>query len=531
MEQDQATEEVMIRPEAADFEVGTHAEALCPNGAMANGSAQRLGKLASLIAKLRAVSSGGGLKARCLRGGAALAVGSIFERGVRFAANMLLARMLALDQFGLMALVLAANGLLETLTGVGVRQAVVQNKRGDSAEFVNVAWWFSAVRGVFLYVAGLVAAPWIANFYGEPALVPLLRVAFLSMLFVGLTNPQLYVLEKRLEFGRYVWMVQGSALAGTLLTLVVALWVPNVWSLVLGFVTAAGFRCIVSFAFCPVHLCFCLDRQAWKELFRFSRGMMGLPILTFLFMQADIFFLGKLCGKELLGLYSMALLLSSIPEMLFTRIALPMVLPVLADSGGSMVQLRVRLLGMTRLLFLFGLPMTICLAVFSRSILTVVWGAQYGQVSVAYGLLTIYTILYTAGLVIASAYMAVGRLEVHRGFTVVRLVLVALILYPAIRLFGPTGAAAARVVSMIVAGIVQQINLSRLIGLPIRQYMAALTEGAIFSAVLLLPAFSIAVSTNSAYVQLVSAIVLCNVTWGYILWTKRRALSVPPAEP
>lgn len=464
------------------------------------------------------------MKARCFRGGAALAAGSVFERGARFVTNMILARLLAPEQFGLMALVLAANGLLETLTEVGVRQAVVQNKRGDTAEFVNVAWWFSAVRGLVLYLAGLAAAPWIARFYGEPALVPLLRVAFLTMLFNGLTNPHLYVLEKRLEFGRYVWMVQGSALAGTTLTLALTLWVPNVWALVAGFVGTAGLQCAASFIFCPVRFELRFDRQALRELFRFSRGMAGLPIMTYLFMQADIFFLGRMCGKELLGLYAMAMTLASMPQVLFSRVAGPMVLPVLSDSAESKQQLRNRLLRMTRMLFVFGLPMTTCLAVFSGSILMVVYGPKYAQVAGAYGVLGFYVLIYTSGMFVASIYMAVGKPGIHRWFTGMRLILMWFVLYPAIHWFGATGAAGAKVFCMGLAGIVQLINLSRLIGLSVREYLATVTQGAVLSCVILVPAIAIEMAFESAWIQLVAALGMCSAAWGYILWTKRHGI-------
>ena len=295
-----------------------------------------------------------------------LSAGTAIDRGIRFVVNMLLARLLAPEQFGLMALVLAAIGLFETLTEVGVRQSVIQNKKGDTAEFLNVAWWFSGIRGVMLYFAGVVAAPWVANFYGEPALTPLLRIAFLTMLLNGFTNPALYVLEKKLKFGRYVWIVQGSALAGTGLCLGMAMWVPSVWALVAGVVAQAFLRFLGSFLFCRFHLSLHFDRQSWNELFRFSQGMVGLPILTYLFVQADILFLGRMVDKELLGLYSMALTLAAAPQMLFASIAGPMILPVLSEVQDSLEQLRRRLLQMTRLLFLFGLPMMTCLAILDR---------------------------------------------------------------------------------------------------------------------------------------------------------------------
>lgn len=76
-----------------------------------------------------------------------MAAGTLVERLVRLGRNMILARLIAPDQFGLMAIVLAVIGLFEALTEVGVAQAVIQNKKGDTPEFLNLAWWFGVARG------------------------------------------------------------------------------------------------------------------------------------------------------------------------------------------------------------------------------------------------------------------------------------------------------------------------------------------------------------------------------------------------
>ena len=448
-------------------------------------------------------------------------MGSVFERGLRFVANMILARLLAPEQFGLMALVLASNGLFETLTEVGVRQSIIQNKKGDTAPFLNVAWWFNCARGCVLYAVGLIVAPYVAAFYGEPLLTSLLRVAFLVLLFHGLTNPRLYVLEKQLRFKGYVCIMHGSALVGTLLCLGLACWIPNVWALVAGYVAEAALRCVASLVFCPFGLQRRFDRDCWHELLRFSKGMAGLPILTFVFMQADTFVLGKMCGKELLGLYSMALALAAVPTVIFSRVAGPMILPVLSDMQAQVDKVRHNLLRMTRLLFLFGLPLATCLAVFSDSILTLVYGARYAQAAAAFGLLSFYTLLYTSGTFISSTYMALGRPEVHRQFTVARILVLSVALYPAILWLGPSGAAAVRVLSMLLAGVVQQFNLARLIKLPVRTYLSTVVEGMVLSIVLLVPAVASRTWLERPVYHVIVAGVLCGLCWGYVLWTRR----------
>jgi lipopolysaccharide exporter len=467
-------------------------------------------------------TAGDTLISRCARGGAVLAIGAVIERGLRFVVNMILARLLAPEQFGLMALVLAAIGLFETLTEMGVEQAVVQNKLSETNAFLNVAWWFSGIRGIILYLIGVIASPFVASFYAEPGLAPLLRFAFLSMLFQGLTNPGFYILQKRLQFGRYIWIVQGSALLGTLLCLGLAFWFPNVWSLVAGFVAQAMVRCIGSFLFCPFQLEYRFDRNSWNEIFRFSRGMAGLPLLTFLFMQADIFVLGRFVNKDLLGYYAMAMTLSQTPVMLFSKIISPMILPIFSQMQDQKERLRNNLLRMTKMLYLFGMPMAVCLAIFAKPILVIVYGVNYGQVYEAFAMFNIYTLFYIAGTLIASIYFAMGRPEIHRWFITSQLLFIVICIYPAVTRAGASGAAAAKLLCMVLAGIVQLVILKKLLDLPIRLYLKTTSGGLILALGVGFPALIWLYSIESPWLQMLGGMVLCGLAWLFGVWRLRR---------
>lgn len=424
------------------------------------------------------------LLARCARGGAVLGAGTVVERGARFVRNMILARILAPDQFGVMALVMAAGGLLEVFTEVGVREAIVQSKRGDSEGFLNIAWWFNAVRGTLLYLLGLAVVPWIAQFYREPLLESLLKVSFLTMLCAGLTSTRLYALQKNLQFGRYVWITQGSGVAGTLLSLVMALFIPNVWALVAGFVSESAFRCIASFLFCSIRPRLTFEPECVRELVAFARGMFGLPLLTFVVMQTDVFVLGRVVGKDTLGMYSLAMVLASTPQMVFNRVVQPLVLPVLAGFKGNTQELRDTFVRMTELLFTFGIPLAMSLAVFSRPLLSLVYGETYTAISMTFGLLCGYTFCCTASTLFASTYMAIGKPGLHRRFMVLWMLLVVSTVYPAAVCFGPIGVAVALWLCLVAASAFQVRRIGRIIHLTFGAYLKSIYKGVLLGAVI-----------------------------------------------
>ena len=103
---------------------------------------------------------------------------------------IILTRILAEDEFGLFGILLVFAVVFEAFTELGVKQSIIQNKRGADPEYLNVAWWIQALRGLGLFVIAMGVAPWISSFYDKPELLGLLRICFLGILFRGFISPR-----------------------------------------------------------------------------------------------------------------------------------------------------------------------------------------------------------------------------------------------------------------------------------------------------------------------------------------------------
>ena len=147
-----------------------------------------------------------------------MAIGDVAGRALGFVRYMILTRLLAPDKIGSMAVVLSAALFFETFLEVGVKHSVIQNKKGADPDYLNVAWWCQAIRGLGLYILGFLAAPAVSWFYGRPELSAFLQVALFALLFRTLISPRAHVLEKQFRFGWAVILLQGSKVFGTVLT-------------------------------------------------------------------------------------------------------------------------------------------------------------------------------------------------------------------------------------------------------------------------------------------------------------------------
>jgi len=421
--------------------------------------------------------SGSDVKAKSVRALMALGAGTFAGRGMRFIRSMILARILTPDQIGLMAIVMSVIMISEALIEVGVKQSVIQNKKGASEEYLNVAWWMQVVRGLILFGIAFIVAPGISSFYGKPELLNLLRVAFTAIILRGLISPRAHVLEKEYKFGRVVLLIQGSAVLGAIISVILALLMKNVWALVIGFVIEMAILCILSFILVPFVPRFEIDRGSLVELLKFARGMFGLPILTAFSFQAPILVLGKVISEDQLGLYSYAALLSHIPVDLYIRTVAPVVLPVFSEKQDDKKALCRGILHTTRWTSYFVIPLVAFMACLAGKLLLIAYGPKYVAMAVPFAILCLQILAQNQAVSLAGVYLAVGQPHLQRRFAIIRALTIIGFMYPVAAVFGPIGAAFVIVFCNIAVLVMQVFKARGVIDLNLSSYVRTYVPG------------------------------------------------------
>jgi len=422
----------------------------------------------SLSSQIRELLGG-----RIVRGGMILGMGSGAENALRFLRNIILARILAPEAFGAMAIVLSVNALLESFTEVGIKEAIIQNPKGEDRRFLNGAWWMAAGRATALFSGAALAAPYIARFYDIPDLTTLMRVAFLAIAFNGLISAGAYVAVKRMDFKRWVVLFHGGAAVGILTSIGLSFVVRDVWALAIGFAVEAAGRMVLSYVLCPFRPGLQFDRELMRSLLRYSRGMVGLPILTFVYMRADVFVLGKVGTVEELGLYTMAVALARMPSQFVTSIASRVFMPEFSRVQQDKGKVNELIQKITSPIILFFAPLLFFLAFYGGNVLALVYGSRYAAVGTAFAIVFAAEMLRIGSVPIVAYYLGSGRPQLHRLFTGVRAALILLTIYPAVKYFGALGAASAGLFATLVAYVFQVRVIKGITGLDLQKYAAA----------------------------------------------------------
>jgi len=423
-----------------------------------------------LLSKLR----GDNLRARLLRGGAWLGSGSFLEQASRFGRNVFLTRLLMPEVFGTMAIVLSAGAAIDSFTEIGVREAIIQNPRGREREFMNSAWWVSFARAAALYLLLFVSAPFIAAFYGNPQLKPLLRLALVSLLLTGATSPGAYAAMKDMRFKRWAAITHGGAIAGVVLTVMLAVLWRSVWALAIGFAAENLFRCILSYVICPFLPRLAVSRECVREVLAFSRRAVGLPFLNFIFVRADIFVIGKLFAPAMLGLYSMAINVAQVPASFLMNLLGQLLMPTFAQLQADHRKLNDGLLRVTALVACLGAPVVAFAAFSGGQILRLVYGPRYAAMAAPLVMGIFLVLINVLNAQITTVFYAKGTPNLHRRCVGIMAGIMVVLVYPSVKLFGMVGAPAAALLAGLVGYAFQVARLHRLTGLLFADYAKAL---------------------------------------------------------
>ena len=105
-------------------------------------------------------------------------------QGVKLLIEIVLARLLLPDDYGLIALVTVFITVLNVFVDSGLGNALIQKKDADDLDFSSV-FWFNIGWCIILYLFLFVASPLLANFYDRPELTPVLRVLGIQIIISG----------------------------------------------------------------------------------------------------------------------------------------------------------------------------------------------------------------------------------------------------------------------------------------------------------------------------------------------------------
>lgn len=353
--------------------------------------------------------------------------------------TVVLARILAPADFGVMGIALLSTSILETISQTGFGYAFIQ-REGRSEEYLDTAWTVSVVRGVLLCLVLFLLAPWVADFFDVAAVGPVVRLIGLSVVLNGLTNPGVLYFQKDLEFNRqFLYRVSGTA-ADLVVAVTAGLLLRSVWALVFGLVARSLVQVVMSYTLHSYRPSLRFEGGQARDLFSFGRWIFGSHVIAILIRQGDHALVGRLVGATGLGYYQMATHISVAPATEIADQVCQVAFPTFAKVQDRR-EVIAKIYGMTfQLVVLLSLPLAGGTLVLAREITEVFLGPQWLPMVPALRVLSVFGVARAINSLMRTTFEGAGRPAISTAGLGAQLVVLAAVIYPLVMRRGVVGA-------------------------------------------------------------------------------------------
>lgn len=341
-----------------------------------------------------------------------------------------LARLLAPDAYGLMAMIAVVLGFATVFTDMGVNSAYVQRQDVTPEQRSSLFWLNTAIgSGLTLFV--LSCSSLIAGFFGDERLTPLLMLASSTFVITALGQQVKITAEKALEFRPVALIEMISAGAGFIAAVIAAYAGWGVYALILGGIVNAAAVTFLAWLFLA---------QGWRPMWRFQladvRSFLGFGgalvannIVNEFNRSVDLLLGGRMLAASALGLYSLPrqvlFQIQGLVNPIITRVGFPLI----AQVQGDIPKVRSIYLKTLNMTAATNAPLYVGIAFFASEVVSIMLGDKWLAATDLLRLLAVWGFLRSTGNPVGSLLLGMGRANLALKWNLAMLCLVPPILW------------------------------------------------------------------------------------------------------
>ncbi len=443
---------------------------------------------------------------------------------IGFARILVLARLLAPDDFGLMGVAISALAVSQLFAVTGFLGSLVQ-RQGDISHLLNTVWTIELVKN--LLIAGILftAASSIAGFLNTPEATPILQSLAGIFAILGLKNIGIVYLRRQLRVRDEMAITLGSTFLESIVTIILAFTLGTVWALVWGALARSVSLVAISYIVYPY-----MPRLEFKKaeavaMFKFARWLSLTAMTLQLIHQLDRLIVAKVLGTMALGFYTVSDRFSLNPVRELGRVGVRVGYPALSTLQANITELRRKSLSTLELSMSVIIPIAATSSILVEEFVPVILGDQWT------GAIDVTRVLIAAAIPMtivelgAIPLVAYGVPKASAGAIVVALITMLITMPLFSDAWGLQGAGSAMALSYGIASLIMLASWRYWLGIRFRHMAKAFLPGLILAAATALPLYAIDSIDMSNLVTTIVGAVMFVAIYGAVaagLWFTAR---------
>jgi O-antigen/teichoic acid export membrane protein len=350
------------------------------------------------------------LKKRSIRGGAVTLVAQACKFTLQMGSTVILARLLAPQDYGLVGMVTAVTGFVALFKDMGLSMATIQKAEINHRQISNL-FWVNIFVSLLLTLVTCAIAPVVAVFYNEPRLTLITIVSAIGFLFGGLTVQHQALLNRQMRFTALAAIDIVAMGFGVVSALVLAWYGAGYWALVVMQIAIAIGQMGGAWLLCSWRPSLPKRHANIRELLTFGSHLTGFNVINYFARNLDNILIGRSWGAGQLGLYAKAYGLLLLPLQQINAPITAVAIPSLSRLQADPQQFRNYYLKAVSLVTFLTLPLVILSIAISEEVVTLILGSQWREASFLFRFLGVAAIFQPLCNTAGWLYIATGKTD------------------------------------------------------------------------------------------------------------------------
>lgn len=314
------------------------------------------------------------IRRKTIHSGAITIGAQVIKVVIQTISMVVLARLFAPRDFGLIAMVSALFGFLQVFQDFGLSTATIQKENISHAQ-VSALFWINVLLSGVISLICISISPIISWFYLEPKLTWVAITLSLSFLIAGCGTQHRAILMRQMLFGRLALVEMSAMVLGILSAIIlhsfeywalVALSIVTTVSTTLGLWIVCGWRPSLPKRNTGIH-----------SMLNFGFNLTGVSVMNYLSRNLDNVLIGRVWGSTQLGFYSRAYNLFMIPVSQIIWPIASVVTPVLSRLQEDEVCFRKYFLSAVSALTFVTMPIGFFLIIMAEEVIITLYGSRW----------------------------------------------------------------------------------------------------------------------------------------------------------
>lgn len=346
---------------------------------------------------------------------------------ISFAVSIVLARLVLPEEFGLIGMLAIFMGIGAALFNGGLTSSLIRSQDCSQEDYSTV-FYFNFAGSIIIYGMLFIAAPSIAEFYHQPALISISRVYGLTFILSAFGTVQNTILTRELQFKKQAIISLPALIISSVVGLTMAYWNYGVWSLVASALTNAFFMSLFLWLSANWYPKLIFSKEKFIEHFNYGYKLTVSGILDTVFTNIYQIVIGRFYSAAQVGYYTRANSLMMLPVANVSGALNNVIFPLFSKVQNDIPRFRNAYKQIMQMVLFIITPIIVLMGLLAKPLIVLLFTDKWLAVVPIFQIICFTGILYPIHLYNLIVLQVKGRSDLFLKLEVIKKVISAIIL-------------------------------------------------------------------------------------------------------